>query len=201
MKRVLACLSCGSMLDREEQERGYCGRCHIPKSGAPPKPPAAPSRAAKPAAPKSEALRKLPASSPPASPPPQAPKKILIIDDEPIIVKLLSSRLQTHGYQVLTAFDGEEGYLMIKTKKPDLILSDILMPKMTGYDLVQRLKKEKDGTEKIPVLIMTAKPSMKDFFSDWEIHSFIAKPLVPEELMKKIADLLEAAELMKRKQK
>jgi CheY-like chemotaxis protein len=190
MKRILACLTCGSMLERSEQERGLCGRCYIPKKGEEPGPVSVSTGASR-SAPKADA--------PPAGP--AARKKILLIDDEPIIVKLLSKRLEASGYLVITAADGEEGYRLIKSLHPDLVLSDLLMPKLTGYDLVQKLAKEKDGTQNIPVLIMTAKPSMKSFFDNWEIHGFIAKPVVPEELLKKIADLMEVAELMKRKKK
>ena len=184
------------MLDREEQERGYCGRCYIPgKGGSNPLTPPSSKPVRKPAA-KPPEKKTPPPPSAPAAPP--APKKVLIIDDEPVIVKFLSNRLAANGYKVVTAEDGEEGYLKIKVEMPDLVLSDILMPRLTGYDLVQKLKKEKDGTEKIPVLIMTAKPSMKDFFSDWEIHGFIPKPIVPEDLLQKIAYLIERAELLKR---
>lgn len=136
----------------------------------------------------------------PAQPAAAGSETVLVIDDDPSIVKLLKSRLEHHGYYVLTAEDGEQGYEVIKSKRPDLIISDILMPKMTGYDLLQKLKKETDGTQNIPVLILTAKGSMKDFFSKWEIHAFMVKPVAAEDLIAKIEELLRVARLRRKKE-
>lgn len=118
-------------------------------------------------------------------------KTILLIDDEPNILKLLGKRLEANGYDVITAADGLEGYKKIKELKPDLVISDILMPHLTGYELLGRMKKEKDGTQDIPVIIITAKGKMREFFSDWQIHAFLTKPVIPAELLGKVRELLE----------
>ncbi len=205
MKRVLACIMCGCMLEEEDRDIGTCARCRLDSR---------PSSQQKKDPGQSffdpDLLRKKKSSepsreNPPAAVPlpPQAPRKmkILVIDDEPILVKFLSKRLESQGYLVISASDGQEGYEKIKSEKPDLILSDILMPRMTGYDLLHKLKKETDGSEHIPVLIMTAKGSMKEFFTDWEIHSFMTKPIDPVELLAKIKNLLELAEKVRNSKK
>lgn len=196
MKRVLACIMCGNMLEEEDRDRGTCPRCRVSKEparetsgdifdpanlrkkkGLPPLP-------AKPV----EAPASAPAPLPPRKP------KILVIDDEPILIKLLSKRLESQGFEVLTAADGQEGFEKTLKERPDLIVSDVMMPRMTGYDLLHKLHKQTDGTEHIPILIMSAKGGMKDFFGDWEIHTFITKPVDPVELIAKIKDLLATAE-------
>ena len=64
------------------------------------------------------------------------PKKILVIDDETELLKLIQARLESKGYTVVAAGDGEEGLAKLKTEKPDLIITDIAMPKMDGYTFV-----------------------------------------------------------------
>lgn len=118
-------------------------------------------------------------------------KRILVIDDEPMIVKMLVNRLQTQGYDVLTAQDGEEGYQKIKQERPDLIISDILMPKMSGYNLVEKLAVETDGTEKIPVIIITARGQMKELFNVWHYRYFLEKPFEPDMLLGKVKEILD----------
>lgn len=120
-------------------------------------------------------------------------KRILVIDDEPALCRLIKIRLEAKGYEVLEARDGESGYGILLREKPDLVISDIMMPRMTGYDLLHKLKKESGEVRKTPVIIMTSRSSMKDFFSDWEIHAFLVKPFEPEDLAAKVKDLLDRA--------
>jgi len=182
----MACVHCGSMLEEDEKTSGVCGRCKL--GGKKPKPAVDifKTRSAAPVAkaaekPKPKARLVIPAG----------PAKILLIDDEPLLVKLLKKRLEASGYLVVTAADGKQGYQMIKTEKPELILTDLMMPEMTGYDLVQKLKKAADGTQHIPVIVITAKGGMARFFSDWEIHGFLTKPIDPVELLSKAEELIE----------
>ena len=181
--RKKACIMCGSILESEtELARAICLRC-------------------KPAS--TEKEKPLPVSEAPVSTPPEGnaarpPRKILLIDDEPLLLKLLKNRIEAAGYEVITAGDGEEGYGKIKVLRPELILTDLMMPNLTGYDLLKRLQKETDGTQHIPVLVMTAKGGMKDFFETWEIHGFIRKPIDPEELIAKIDALIDTAGKIKR---
>lgn len=85
--------------------------------------------------------------------------KILIVEDEPLLRKLYETKLSDAGYEVVTATNGEEGFQQAKSVKPDLILSDVLMPKMDGYAML-KLIRDNPKTKKIPVMIMTNTPAM-----------------------------------------
>lgn len=78
--------------------------------------------------------------------------KILIIEDEKTLIDLLSERLKNEGYRVVCAYDGEDGYEKIKSEKPDLVLLDIVMPKMDGYEVLEKMNEEKNHT---PVIIIS----------------------------------------------
>ena len=80
--------------------------------------------------------------------------KILFIEDEPTLQKTLGDALTKEGYQIKTAFDGEEGLLVAKEYKPDLILLDLILPKMDGFAVMQALKKD-EGLKAIPVIVLT----------------------------------------------
>lgn len=82
-------------------------------------------------------------------------RKILVIDDEPELVKAITVRFEASGYEVIPAFDGLEGIIKARELKPDLVLLDIIMPGMDGYEVCKRLKTDPD-TKDIPVLILTA---------------------------------------------
>lgn len=82
-------------------------------------------------------------------------KKILLIDDEPELVRAVTVRFKASGYEVIPAFDGQEGIDKAQEFKPDLVLLDIVMPEMDGYEVCKRLKSNPD-TKDIPILIFTA---------------------------------------------
>lgn len=81
-------------------------------------------------------------------------KKILIIEDEEIMVDLLQRKLTKEGYEVSVARDGVEGIKIMKKAKPDLILLDIIMPKMGGFEVMEKMAQEKE-LKKIPVIIIS----------------------------------------------
>lgn len=81
-------------------------------------------------------------------------QKILIIEDEEALLSMLSSKLTREGYKVVTARDGEEGFLKVKEERPDLVLLDIVMPKMSGMEVLERMYADK-GLSKIPVIIVS----------------------------------------------
>lgn len=81
-------------------------------------------------------------------------KTILIIDDEEALQKTLGEFLQSNGYQIISALDGEIGFSLIKEKKPDLILLDIIMPKKNGLDVLKLLKNDPEAKD-IPVIVLT----------------------------------------------
>ncbi|HOW58125.1 MAG TPA: response regulator [Candidatus Omnitrophota bacterium] len=82
-------------------------------------------------------------------------KKILFVDDEPMVVALMQKRLASRGFIVETAFDGKEALQKAKDWKPDLILLDVIMPEMNGYDTCRQLKAAQE-TAHIPVVFFTA---------------------------------------------
>ena len=82
------------------------------------------------------------------------PKKILVVDDEPNIIKLLESRLSHSGYDIITAVDGKTCLKKAKDEKPDLILLDIILPGLNGFEVCKHLKKDQE-TKDIPILIMS----------------------------------------------
>jgi CheY-like chemotaxis protein len=119
------------------------------------------------------------------------PKTILIIEDEIELVDLLKIRLESNGYKVETAFNGKDGLEKIKALKPDLVLLDIRLPEMNGYE-VCKLAKGDYETCFIPIIIFTAYIKEKERDAkESGADSFITKPFEPEELMKEIARLLK----------
>ncbi len=82
------------------------------------------------------------------------PKKILIIEDEQTLVKALTQAIKEKGYELAVAIDGEEGWEKINAFQPDLILLDLILPKMDGFSLLRKMR-ENNLTTKIPVVVMT----------------------------------------------
>ncbi|MDD5217581.1 MAG: response regulator [Candidatus Omnitrophica bacterium] len=117
-------------------------------------------------------------------------KKILLVDDEPEIRTLLTIRLSAYGYQVLTAENGVEAILKIKSEKPDLVILDILMPGLTGYQVVDEIRKLDSDIRNVPIIIISAKHKMRDLFDPADIHCFLPKPFDPKELTSKIESAL-----------
>ncbi|MBZ1345169.1 MAG: response regulator [Candidatus Nealsonbacteria bacterium] len=81
-------------------------------------------------------------------------KKILFIEDESILQKTLTNLLQNEGYEVISALDGKTGLQLVKEKKPDLILLDLVLPKMHGFDVFKKLKEDEE-TKNIPIIVLT----------------------------------------------
>lgn len=117
-------------------------------------------------------------------------KKILVIDDDPVTVGLLSSRLKANQYDVSMAGDGAEGLVKLKEEKPDLIILDVAMPKMDGYTFVQEFKKVTQ-LDKTPIIMLTSRDQMKDLFTMEGIKDYVVKPFNIEELLKKIRGYLK----------
>ena len=119
-------------------------------------------------------------------------KKILVVDDERNMVRLLQVNLQREGYEVLTAFDGVEGLEMARTENPDLVLLDVTMPRMDGFDVLNALRGHED-TSGTPVVILTARSKDADVFQGYEsgADAYLTKPLHPTELTAVIKKMLE----------
>ncbi len=119
-------------------------------------------------------------------------KKILVVDDEPNIVKLIASRLRNNGYDVISALDGEDGLKKAITEKPDLILLDIIMPGLNGFEVCKRLK-ENELTKEIPVIMLTALAEEKDLSKGLEegASCFITKPFSAVDLLHEIKTAMQ----------
>ena len=102
-------------------------------------------------------------------------KKILVVDDEAHITMLLKMRLQAEGYEVELAADGEEGIEKMKSGKPDLVIMDVFMPRLNGYEAWDK-KSQDPEIQKIPMIIMSAKCSTKDCYDNHAIVEFVPKP-------------------------
>ena len=118
--------------------------------------------------------------------------KILIVDDEPDLVETLRFALELEGYNVLVAVNGEEGLNTARQEKPDLILLDLMLPKLDGYK-VCRLLKFDERYKHIPILMLTAKTQEKDKILGKETgaNEYLTKPFDMDELMAKIKSYLK----------
>jgi two-component system, OmpR family, alkaline phosphatase synthesis response regulator PhoP len=119
--------------------------------------------------------------------------KILLVDDEPDILQMVSLRLKANGYEVETAGNGEEGLEKAKANHPDLIVLDVMMPKMDGYQVCRFLKKD-TRYKKVPILMLTARAQGEDMSLAEECGAdgYAAKPFDPPEFLEKIKTLLDA---------
>jgi len=115
-------------------------------------------------------------------------KKILVVDDEERVREMLGFRLRLFGYQVLEATNGEEALEVAAREKPDLVLLDIMMPGMDGFQVCSRLKRN-DETKNIPVVILTAKADAKDVTRavNSGASDYVVKPYDPMVLQQKVA--------------
>jgi two-component system alkaline phosphatase synthesis response regulator PhoP/two-component system response regulator VicR len=111
-------------------------------------------------------------------------KKIMAVDDERHIVRLIQVNLERAGYQVVTAFDGQDALRKVETEKPDAIVLDVMMPKMDGFEVLKRLQANPD-TREIPVIMLTAKAQDADVFRGWSsgVSAYLTKPFNPLELV------------------
>lgn len=112
---------------------------------------------------------------------------ILVVDDEPDVISYLRKRLETRGYNVLCASDGQEGVQTASREKPDLILLDVMMPEKDGRVTLAELKAQ-ESTRDIPVIMLTARGESSSIFDFQALGAFdyIIKPFEFEELMKYI---------------
>jgi DNA-binding response OmpR family regulator len=118
-------------------------------------------------------------------------KKILLVDDTQDLVLVVSRRLESWGYEVLAANTGEEGLRMAQEHRPDLVLLDIMMPKMKGREVCARLKAD-PKTKHIPVIFLTALGLADHIKAGMEMgaEDYIVKPFEPAELKERITVVL-----------
>ena len=117
-------------------------------------------------------------------------KKILVVDDSPTERHLLTELLTKNGYQVITAESGEESIEKAKTEMPDLVLMDVVMPGLNGFQATRTLTRD-DATKHIPIIVCTSKGQETDKI--WGLRQgaqdYLVKPINGDELLSKIAAL------------
>jgi two-component system alkaline phosphatase synthesis response regulator PhoP len=112
------------------------------------------------------------------------PLKVLVCDDERHIVRLIQVNLERQGYTVVTAFDGKEGLEKIRAEKPNVVVLDVMMPYMDGFEVLKTIRREPE-TENLPVIMLTAKAQDKDVFEGYHYGAdmYLTKPFNPMELV------------------
>lgn len=118
--------------------------------------------------------------------------QVLVIDDEPNIRELVQAALRFHGFDVSTAGTGSEGFSLARTRKPDLILLDVLLPDVSGFDVCRRLRESGDD---VPVIYLTARDTPSDTVTGLSLggDDYVTKPFSVEALIARVRALLRRA--------
>ncbi len=115
-------------------------------------------------------------------------KRVLVVDDEPGVLRFVQVSLSLAGYEVQTTTDAQQALELARAQPPDIVLADIVMAPMDGFQLLDKLR----SFSEVPVIVFTAQAIIADLAMKIGANDFIAKPFRPEELEKKIAALLAA---------
>src|SRR5512136_1806840 len=126
----------------------------------------------------------------------RTPPRVLVVDDNPENLEIFRARLASHGYEILTARDGEEALATAREKRPDLILLDIMMPKLDGIEVCRRLKADRT-LPFMPIIMVTAKAASKDIVAGLEAggDEYLTKPVDHAALVSRIRSMLRIKEL------
>jgi DNA-binding response OmpR family regulator len=121
-------------------------------------------------------------------------RTVLVVDDEPDVLLLCRVNLEFEGYEVIEAADGEQAMQQARTHRPDVVLLDVMMPKMDGWQVLAAIKADRDLAE-IPVVMLTAKVQDQDQIRGWSqgAADYITKPFSPLALSQVLQDVLETA--------
>lgn len=113
--------------------------------------------------------------------------RILVVDDDLTLIRIVERRLESRGWEVITAANGREGLEQAQTQNPDLILLDTLMPVMTGHEMLELLRRN-PRTKDIPVIMCTARSDVQDIAtaSSYNISDYVTKPFDCTELIERI---------------
>ena len=116
---------------------------------------------------------------------------VLVVDDDPVILRLLQVNFELEGIGVVTAPDGEEGLKLAQSDPPDLVISDIMMPKVNGLELLAALRSSPD-TAAMPVILLSAKAQVADVQRGLELGAddYVTKPFDPLELIDRVYKVL-----------
>jgi DNA-binding response OmpR family regulator len=121
-------------------------------------------------------------------------KRILLVDDEVQLVEMVKLRLEANDYDVITAYDGQEALDKARGEKPDLIILDLMLPKVDGYKVCRMLKFD-EKYKSIPIILFTARAQESDEKMGFEVgaDAYIIKPFEPQILLGKIKELIKGA--------
>ena len=123
--------------------------------------------------------------------------KILLVEDEKTLVQIVSETLRSKGFTVETAYDGAEGLKRFFEVRPDVLIADVMMPRLDGFEMVRRIRKTDDHT---PVLFLTAKSTPDDVVTGFELgaNDYLKKPFAIQELIVRIKALMGKAYMTER---
>jgi DNA-binding response OmpR family regulator len=118
-------------------------------------------------------------------------RTVLLVDDDPVILRLLEVNFEMEGFQVRTAGDGQEGLEAALVEPPHIVISDVMMPRMNGLELVASLKAH-PATAHIPVILLSAKAQVSDIKAglDAGADDYVTKPFEPHDLVDRVIKLL-----------
>jgi CheY-like chemotaxis protein len=118
--------------------------------------------------------------------------KILVVDDEPTIVRLMEFILARQGHEMIVAVNGEEALEKIRSQQPDLVLLDIMMPRIDGYEVAQRLRAD-PATATLPIIMLSAKAQEEDIRRGVEVgvDEYVTKPFSPDHLVQVVSEYLK----------
>jgi DNA-binding response OmpR family regulator len=123
-----------------------------------------------------------------------APATVLVVDDDPVILKLLEVNFEMEGFEVVRASDGAMGLERAREVLPDIVILDVMMPRMTGYEVAKALR-EDDLTAHIPIIFVTARAQSSDVERGIElgVDDYVTKPFDPLDLIARVNALLALA--------
>ena len=123
---------------------------------------------------------------------PEKPTKVLIVDDDPFILDMYVLKFKERGFEVVTATDGKLGLVKINEEKPDVVLLDVVMPTMDGFDVLQELKKQEKTAMKIIMLTnLGQKEDVERGMSLWADDYVIKAHFTPSEVVNKVMSVIE----------
>ena len=119
--------------------------------------------------------------------------RILVVDDEPAILKIVSKRLELSGFEVSVSMDGNDALVKVQSVRPDLIILDVMLPGMNGFDICKQLKQD-PATKEIPIVLFTAKESEQDYWTGMSVgaDAYLTKPHGGKELELLVSRLVQA---------
>src|SRR5512138_1071328 len=124
--------------------------------------------------------------------------RVLLIDDEPIYYKMIVHALKPHGYEVEYARTGMDGLKTVPLFNPDLIITDVRLPDLSGYDVAQRLRRDPRFSN-IPLIFLTSQADLSNKLKAFEVGAddYLSKPFQPEELVARVGMLVRRGEAMR----